>query len=185
MVVAVADGSELNALMAEAYAELRRLASFHLRSERRAHTLRPTELVHETYLRLLKQHSIDAECRVHFLSLASTIMRRVLVDHARRKKRAKRGSGVQPVTLDRILTETRFGSEPEIVDILALEEALNALSLNDPDQARIVEMHFFGGLTFEEVAQVQAVSLRTVMREWKFARTWLYQHMKEGNHENR
>ncbi len=171
------NSKDLNALTAEAYAELRRIAAYHLQGERRNHTLRPTELVHEAYLRLQKQHSLRSTDRLYFLSLASTLMRRVLVDHARRRRRKKRGDGQEHLPLDTICAETQFGSETTLVDILMLDASLEDLGRLDPDQVRIVELHFYGGLTFEEIAQLLDVSLRTVTREWRFARTWLFNRL--------
>lgn len=170
--------TRLDSLMPKAYAELRRLAAYHLRLERSGHTLRPTDLVHEAYLRLRQQHSIDAASRVEFMSLASMMMRRILVDHAKRRGRQKRGNGVADVPIDDAAARTQIDIAEQQVDVLALEEALVKLAKLDPRQVQIVEFHFFGGLTFDEIAELLGVSLSTVMREWRLARNWLYLQLK-------
>lgn len=171
---------DLNRFVAEVYTELKRLAAYHLQNERPNHTLRPTELVHEVYLILRKQHSLKPQDRTHFISFASTIMRRVLVNYAIRRKRKKRGEGKSDVGVEEIEQPTIIEFEQNQVDIIALEGALNKLAERDVRQVKIVEMHFFGGLTFEEIADVLGLSSRTVMREWRFARTWLYSRLNSN-----
>jgi len=164
--------------MPKAYAELRRLAAYHLRFERPGHTLRPTDLVHEAYIRLRRQHSIEGFSRVQFMSLASLMMRRILVNHARRRGRQKRGDGVVDVPIELADGRTQIGFADHQVDILALEEALVRLAKFDPRQVQIVEFHFFGGLQFDEIAELLGISRSTVMREWRLARNWLYLQLK-------
>ncbi len=168
---------DLDKLIPEVYAELKRLAAYHLRRERPNHTLRPTELVHEVYLQMVKQHSLDLQDRVYFVSLASTIMRRVLVNYAKNRNRKKRGDGQEKLSFDEAEEKTLIDVEQNQIDVIALEESLNELAKRDERQMKIVEMHFFGGLTFDEIAGVFDISLSSVMREWRFARSWLYKHL--------
>lgn len=151
------------------YDELRRLAQGYISAERSGHTLEPTALVHEAYLRLVELDRLDWRGRAHFLGLAARVMRQVLVDHARRHRAAKRGGGGRRVTLD----DAAWAPEPRPTDVLKLEEALRELQEVDPEKCRIVELRFFGGLTVEETAEVLGVSPRTVKRGWRAARTWL------------
>ena len=152
------------------YGELRRLAAGYLSRERPGHTLQPTALVHEAYVRLRNQRQIDWANRAQFIGLAAVMMRRILVNHARDRIADKRGAGAEHVPLT--LAGEGIGA-PE-VNLLDLHEALNDLSETDPRKAQIVELKFFGGLTTEEIAETLAVSTATVERDWKFARAWLY-----------
>lgn len=152
------------------YNELRRLAAGYLRRERPGHTLQPTALVHEAYVRLLDQRQIDFTNRAQFVGLAAVMMRRILVNHARDRIAAKRGGGAEHVSLT--LAGEGIGA-PE-VDLLDLNEALTDLSESDPRKGQIVELKFFGGLTTAEIAELLGVSVATVERDWKFARAWLY-----------
>ena len=161
------DRAALEKLMPVVYEELRRLAAAHLRSERSDHTLQPTALVHEAYLRLADQRSVEWANRAHFFSIAARIMRRILVDHARRRRALKRDGGGLRLTLAEASTEDRG---PEL---LALDTALTSLEALDPRQARIVELRFFGGLSVEETAEAAGISTATVKREWRTARAWL------------
>ena len=165
-----ADGDEaaLDRLMPLVYHELRRIADRALGRERRGHTLQATALVHEAYLRLVQQHSAQFQNRVHFFAVASHVVRRILVDHARRRARHKRGGGEAPLALDMDVAD-----DASSVDALVLDDALGRLAALDPQQARIVEMRFFGGLTVEETADVLRVSPSTVKRDWSMARAWL------------
>jgi len=156
-------------LIPQIYGELRQLAARYMRRERRNHTLQPTALVHEAYERLVQQPQIPWQSRAHFYATASQLMRHILVDHARAHQAAKRGGIQHQVTLD----ETVLPATEQSVDILALHEALERLAKYDARQSRIVELHFFGGLTFEEIALVLCVSDRTVKRDWSMARAWL------------
>jgi len=149
---------------------LRRQASHHLRRERRDHTLQPTALVNEAFLRLVKQRDARYENRVHFFTIAAQCMRRVLVDHARSRRAGKRGSGAALVSLTDVLDPAASRD----VDILALDDAMKDLATLDPQKSRIVEMRFFAGFSVDEVADALAVSPRTVAREWRLARAWLF-----------
>jgi RNA polymerase sigma-70 factor, ECF subfamily len=156
------------------YEELRRIARLYLRRERPGHTLQPTALVHEVYFRLIDQRRVDWRNRAQFLGLAASMMRRVLVNHARDRAAARRGGGAEKVSL-------RFADEPAEgtgVDVLALSHALDRLAEIDERKARVVELKFFGGLTTEEIGHVLDISTATVEREWSFARAWLYQTLE-------
>lgn len=152
------------------YQELHRLAAGKMRFERGNHTLQPTALVHEVYLRLADRTDPNWGDRGHVLGLAATVMRHILVDHARAHVRGKRGGGQVQVTLVEDLAGDATSS---IADVLAVDDALTRLAEFDPRQARILEMHFFGGLTYEEIALQVDVSVRTVRRDWTMARAWL------------
>ena len=156
-------------LIPQIYGELRQLAARYMRHERRNHTLQPTALVHEAYERLIQQPQIPWQNRAHFFATASQLMRHILVDHARKRQAAKRGGIQQQVTLDEAILPVTDHS----VDVLALHEALERLARFDARQSRIVELHFFGGLTFEEIAEVLNMSERTVKGDWSMARAWL------------
>ena len=163
------DRDPVDALSILVYAELRRVAELFLRHERKNHTLEPTALVHEAYLRLAHDPAFASLERDRFLALAARVMRQVLVDSARSREASKRGGGIQPITLEGRDAATFEGG----VDLLALDEALETLATLDERQHRIVEMRFFGGMTVEEVARVLSVSKRTVEAEWTLARAWL------------
>jgi RNA polymerase sigma factor (TIGR02999 family) len=158
------------------YDELRRRAANHLRRDRRDHTLQPTALVHEAYMRLLGQRGVDWQSRAHFLALASRMMRRVLVDHARIRGAAKRPAAELRVTLDSDFATV----DPRGCDLLLLDQALSELARLDPRQGSFVELHYFGGLTEEEVAFAMSVSRSTVARELRSAKAWLYRRMTSG-----
>src|SRR5688572_19572005 len=152
------------------YAELRRLAASYLSRERQGHTLQPTALVHEAYVRLIDQRQIDWTNRAQFIGLAAVMMRRILVNHARDRVADKRGAGAEHVPLT--VAGDPMGA-PE-VDLLDLHDALDRLAELDRRKSQIVELKFFGGLTIEEIAETVQVSHATVEREWKFARAWLF-----------
>jgi RNA polymerase sigma-70 factor (ECF subfamily) len=156
------------------YEELRKLARYFLASERGSHTLQPTALVHEAYLRLIDQRSVDWRNRAHFLGVAATMMRRILINHAQAHKAAKRAGNVDVLSL-----EDAFGvfTDPR-VDLLHLNFTLDRLTEMDPQQGRVVELRYFGGLSIEETAEVLSVSTATVKREWSTARLWLLQQME-------
>ncbi len=156
-------------LMALVYDDLRRIAAWQLQTERPEHTLQPTALVHEAYLKLAGQSPIDWQNKSHFFALAAQVMRHILVDHARTKQRDKRGGGLANVALDEAL-ELSHPSEPGLVE---LDEALNSLARQDPRKSRVVELRYFCGLSIEETAEVLAVSPATVRREWTMAKAWL------------
>jgi RNA polymerase sigma factor (TIGR02999 family) len=155
------------------YGELRRLAGNYFRGERPGHTLQPTALVHEAYLRLSDLKEIDWQNSGHFFAIAAQMMRRILIDHARSHRSEKRGGGWHAVELETV----SIGSAQPFDHLLALDEALERLSHLDPRQARIVELKFFGGLTEEQVAIALGVSTRTVKRDWRLAKAWLYQEL--------
>ena len=163
------DRGALERLMPLVYGELRQLAASHLRSERGDHTLQPTALVHEAYLRLVGQRSVSWANRAHFFGIAAQMMRRVLVDHARRRLAAKRSPG----TLRIDLGEETAAAPDRAPELLALDRALTELERLDPRQARVVELRFFAGLSVEETAEVAGVSTATVKREWRTARAFL------------
>jgi RNA polymerase sigma factor (TIGR02999 family) len=163
-------------LMRVVYDELRRRAAAYLRSERAEHTLQPTALVHEAYLRLVGQQRIVWQNRAHFFGVAAQMMRRILVDHARGHRRGKRGGGAVKVTLD----DRAGGVTPRDCDLLALDLALEELMAVDPQQGRIVELRYFAGLSEAQVADVLGVSRSTVTREWQIAKGWLYRRVQHG-----
>jgi RNA polymerase sigma factor (TIGR02999 family) len=169
------DQAALEKLMPLVYDELRRLASNYLRRERAGHTLQPTALVNEAYLKLVDQRHARWQNRAHFFGISAQLMRRILVDHARQHQAAKRG-GSQQQRLS-ITSAERVVKQPEI-DLLALNEALDELALIDPQQAQIVELKFFGGLSIEETAEVLGISHATVERDWKMARAWLRRELE-------
>jgi RNA polymerase sigma factor (TIGR02999 family) len=165
-------------LMVEVQRELRRLAASYLKRERGGHTLQPTALVNEAYLRLLPQRSVAWENRAHFFGIAARMMRRVLVDHARRRCAVKRGDGVMdPISLAGVPAPA---PGIDAVDVLALHDALTALAALDARQAAIVEMKYFGGLTVEEIAEALKISVSSVQREWTTAKIWL-RHRMQGH----
>jgi RNA polymerase sigma factor (TIGR02999 family) len=163
------DASARDELFAHVYSDLRRRAARYLRRERREHTLVPTALVHETYLRLVDQTRASWKNRAQFFGVAAETMRRVLVDHARRRARDRRGGGWTRLHLDDALGAFQARG----VELLALDEALTALAAFDIQQARIVELRFFAGLSVEDAAAVLGISTPTVKRDWKLAKTWL------------
>jgi RNA polymerase sigma factor (TIGR02999 family) len=155
------------------YGELRRLAASYLRKERSDHTLQPTALVHEAYLRLRDVRGIDWQSRAHFFALAAQLMRRILVDHARAHRASKRGGSREPVALDDALVF----SPPRAEQFVALDEALTRLAKRDRRQSQIVEMRFFGGLDEQEIASLLGISTRTVKRDWRIAKAWLFREL--------
>jgi RNA polymerase sigma factor (TIGR02999 family) len=163
------DRGALDRMIPLVYAELRRIAARSLRAERTSHTLQPTALVNEVYLRLIDVRRMSWRNRTHFLAMSARLMRRVLVDFARSRQYQKRGGGVLKVSLD----EAHGVSTERGQDLVALDEALTTLSAIDERKARVIEMRFFGGLTVEETAAVLDVSRETVLRDWRLARAWL------------
>jgi RNA polymerase sigma factor (TIGR02999 family) len=168
------DAKAQERLMALVYDDLRRRAAAYLRRERGGHTLQPTALVHEAYLRLLEQDRVVWQNRAHFLAIAASMMRRVLVDHGRRQKARKRGGAGTRVTLDEGFSPVA----PRGLDLLALDEALVELAALDEQQARIVELRAFGGLSVEETAEAIGMSPATVKRHWAFALAWLQRRLR-------
>jgi RNA polymerase sigma-70 factor, ECF subfamily len=158
------------------YDQLRKLAASQFERERHDHTLQPTALVHEAYIRLVGQRHVRWQNRAHFIGLAARLMRRILIDHARSHHAAKRGGSQQRIPLD----ESLPGREPDSLDIIALDAALQRLSALDPQQGRIVELRFFGGLTVEETALVLEISPATVKRDWSLAKAWLHREIRKA-----
>jgi len=171
------DGNQkaLDTLMPLVYNELHRLAHHYLRKERAGQTLQTTDLVHESYLRLVDQHRVRWQNRAHFFGVAAQLMRRILVDRGRRHKRIKRGGGAPIISLE----EAAVVSRQPAVDILVLDEALTRLAEIDGRKAQIVELRFFGGLSVEETAHFLKVSPITVEREWKMAKAWLHRELSD------
>lgn len=165
------------ALVPLVYDELRRIARRCLAKQRSGHTLEPTALVHEAYLRLAGRDSIPWNDRVHFFAVASQMMRQILVDHARKKGAAKRGAGK---TISLMADEISSPAQQPNLDVLALDSALTRLASFDPRQSQIVELRFFGGLSIEKAAEIVNISPATAKREWATARLWLHQAMTDG-----
>ena len=167
------DRAAFDQLLPLVYDELRKVAARRLRHERANHTLQPTALVHEAYVKLIDQDRVQWRNRAHFFAIASRLMRRILVDHARAHGAAKRGGGDPMVSLD----DAGDVAREQDVSLLALDDAVAQLETLDPQQAKIVELRYFGGLTIEEVAAVVGVSPATVGREWNVAKAWLYREL--------
>jgi RNA polymerase sigma factor (TIGR02999 family) len=169
------DPNAASKLMPLIYDELRRLAGSYMRREREDHTLQATALVHEAYLKLVEQRSVNWQNRAHFFGVAAQLMRRILVDHARGHLRQKRGGENQKVSLD----EALVFAETQADELVAVDDSLNQLAKIDPRQARVVELRFFAGLNVDEAADVLGVSAKTIKREWSVAKAWLYADLKE------
>ena len=165
----------LDDLLPVVHNELRRQAARYLRRERQNHTLQPTALVNEAFIRLVDQRNVRWQNRAHFFGVAAQAMRRILIDHARTQQRIKRGGVQQNVTLD----EGMLATEARSIDVLALDEALTRLASIDERQARVVELRFFAGLSVEETATVMAISTATVKREWSMAKAWLHVQLSQ------
>jgi RNA polymerase sigma-70 factor, ECF subfamily len=161
-------------LMALVYGDLRKLAAWQLQSERPDHTLQPTALVHEAYLKLAAQNPVEWQNKAHFFALAAQVMRRILVDYARTRQREKRGGPRTKIALDDAL----HLSSPSDPELIALDDALSALAEKDPRKSLIVELRYFGGLSIEETAEALDVSSTTVKREWTMAKAWLRREMR-------
>jgi len=159
------------------YDELKRLARGYMRRERPDHTLQTTALVHEAYLKLVRQRRTDWQCRSHFFAIAARVMRRILLDHARGHLRRKRGGARQILPLNEALTFSPEQSE----DLVKLNEALERLSAIDPRQSKIVELRFFGGLTVEETSGILGISPKTVKRDWSMAKAWLHGELRRSH----
>jgi RNA polymerase sigma factor (TIGR02999 family) len=167
------DKAALDALLPLVYEELRNQAARYLRRERVGHTLQTTALIHEAYLKLVDQKNVHWQNRAHFFGIAAQLMRRILVDHARSKKRAKRGGSDIRVSFN----EANMLGQAKDLDIVALDEALERLAAIDEQQSRIVELRFFSGLTVEETAEVLSISPATVKRDWSMAKAWLHREL--------
>ena len=170
------DSEALDRLIPLVYQELRQLARHHMRKERAGHTLETTALIHEAYLRLIDAKQVQIKNRAHFFGVSARLMRQILVDAARARGYEKRGGGAQQVSLDAALTVTQ---KPE-ADLLAIDEALSALATLDLRKSQVVEMRFFGGLTEAEIATVLDVSIETVKRDWRLAKSWLRMKLDGG-----
>jgi RNA polymerase sigma factor (TIGR02999 family) len=164
----------LDKLMPVVYDELRRQAARYLRREQAGHTLQTTALINEAYMRLVDQRNVEWQNRAQFFGIAAQMMRRILVDHARTKKRAKRGGSDIKVSL----ADVTIPIEERDLDVIALDEALTRLAAIDEQQSRVVELRFFSGLTVEETAEVMGISPATVKRDWSMAKAWLHRELK-------
>jgi RNA polymerase sigma factor (TIGR02999 family) len=170
------DDSALDALAPMIHQELHRLAARQMAGERPGHILQPTALVNEAFMRLVNWKDVQWQNRAHFFGTAAQIMRRVLVDMARTRGRAKRGRGQVHVSL----SEAAGKASPHSADLVALDDALKSLEAIDPRKSRVVELRYFGGLSLEEAAHVMDVSVATVRRDWSMARAWLYRELSRG-----
>jgi len=164
----------MDELFPHIYAEMHRQAAAYLRHERVNHTLQPTALVHEAYLRLIDQREVKWQSRTHFFAVASQVMRRILVDYARRRHRQKRGGTDEDLPLEEALVAAADNAN---IDLVALDEALNRLEKFDPQQARIVELRYFGGLSLDETARTLDISRATAARDWQVAKAWLHREI--------
>ncbi|MGH9841284.1 MAG: sigma-70 family RNA polymerase sigma factor [Blastocatellia bacterium] len=171
------DREALEELTPLVYEELKKIAEGYLRRERADHTLQPTALAHEAYIKLIDQQHVRWQNRAHFYGIAAQAMRRILVDHARARLAGKRGSGGAVVSLD----EAVDISDERASQLLALDEALKTLAELDPQNSRVVELKYFGGMTLEETAEVLGISRATVIREWKMAKAWLYGELNQSS----
>jgi RNA polymerase sigma-70 factor, ECF subfamily len=172
------DEAALERLTPIVYQDLRRLARRYMAGERAGHTLQTSALINEAYVRLLECREIEWQDRVHFLAVCAQLMRRILVDHARRRN-AKRGGNVPHLALEEAL---ELGPSSRARDLAALDDALNALAEFDPRKAKVVELRFFGGLTTEETAEALGISPGTILRDWNTAKAWLYREMSGPRH---
>lgn len=170
------DKAALDKLVPVVYQELRRLAAYYMRRERPGHTLQTSALVNEAYMRLVDYSQMRWQSRAHFFAVAAQAMRRILVEHARKRHFAKRGGGAIKVSFD----EAAIVSQEQASELVALDDALTSLEAMDQRKARIVELRYIGGLNIEETAEVLAISPATVQREWRAAKAWLYRAIKEG-----
>lgn len=175
--VSACGGAEIDRLMPAVYEELRRLAERHLRNERRNHTLQPTALANEAYLKLVRQESVHWRDRMHFFGAAGQAIRRILVDHARGRNRQKRAGQRVSLALDHLAIQPNR----ENWDFVALDEALSRLAVDAPRKARVVELRFLSGLTAENTAAILGVTVRTVERDWRYARAWLFRELERDD----
>jgi RNA polymerase sigma factor (TIGR02999 family) len=171
------DPRALDKLMPLVYDELHRLAARYMRRERPDHTLQPTALIHEAYLRLADQRNLQWQNRAQFFAIAAQLMRRIVMKHAHRRHAAKRGGAARKLSIDEAIDLSR----ERAADLIALDDALTSLATIDPQEGRIVELRFFGGLTVEETAEVLGVSSATVKREWRTAKAWLRKEVASNN----
>lgn len=173
MLLELTDGNQevVNQILPHIYDELRRLASSYLRRERSNHTLQPTALVHEAYMKLIDQNRVQWQNRAHFFGIAAQVMRRILMDHARKHTAEKRGGDAELLPIEE---EILIVSHDKSAELVALDDALEVLAAIDPQKAKIVELRYFGGLSIEETAEVMSVSVPTINRQWRMAKAWLY-----------
>ncbi len=174
------DKEALDQLMPIVYDELRRQAARYLRREQAGHTLQTTALIHEAYVRLVDQRNVQWQNRAHFFGIAAQLMRRILVDHARTKKRVKRGGSNVRVSLG----DATVAVKGQDLDVVALDEALERLAQIDEQQSRVVELRFFSGLTVEETAEVMGISKATVKRDWSMAKAWLHRELSGDTNQD-
>lgn len=181
LLVSWSDGDRvaLDKLVPLVYQEMRRLAHHYMRRERAGHTFQTTALVNEAYMRLVDYRRMRLQSRAHFFAIAAQVMRRILIEHARSRKFAKRGGGARQVSLD----EAAVVSAQRSAEVIAVNDALTELEAWDPRKGRVVELRFFGGLNIEETAEVLNISPTTVQREWRSAKAWLYRAIGEGERE--
>ena len=171
------DRAALEKLTPLVYDELRRLASHFLRGERRDHTLQGTALVHEAFIRLVGQSDLEWQSRAHFIGVAARLMRQILVDHARKHTAAKRGGGEQPLSIE----AAAIFSPQRAANLIALDDALQALAQFDPRKSRIIELRYFGGLSIEEIGEVESIAVATVRRQMRTAEAWLHREMTNSS----
>lgn len=179
MLLELTEGNQevVNKILPHIYDELRRLAGGYLRRERSDHTLQPTALVHEAYMKLIDQNRVKWKNRAHFFGIAAQVMRRILLDHARKHQADKRGGEAEILPLEE---EILVVSHDKSAELIALDDALEALAQLDPQKARVVELRYFGGLSIEETAEVTGVSVPTVNRQWRMAKAWLYSQLAKN-----
>ncbi len=170
------DSAASEGIVALLYPELRAIAAHYLKSERRSHTLQPTALVHEAFLKLVDQKDADYRSRGHFMAIAAMVMRRILVSHEEKRRAAKRGGGAARFPL----TEEMASRDERGIDLIALDEAMNKFAQRDPRKAKVVEQRFFAGIDMSQIAENLGVSLSTVKRDWEYARTWLMREIDCG-----
>jgi len=170
------DKEALDKLVPLVYAELRRIARRHMGRESPGHTLQTSALINEAYMKLVDRRNVQWQDRAHFFAVAAQVMRHILIDHARSRHYAKRGAGARKVSLE----DTAVLSNERAADLVALDDALNALAAIDPRKSRIIELRFFGGLSIEETAEILKIAPVTVTREWRAARAWLRREMSSG-----
>jgi RNA polymerase sigma factor (TIGR02999 family) len=176
MLIELTDGNEdvVNQILPHIYDELRRLAGSYLRRERADHTLQPTALVHEAYMKLIDQKRVKWQNRAHFFGIAAQVMRRILLDHARKHQAEKRGGEFEKLPIEE---EILIVSHDKSAELIALDDALQELAKLDEQKARIVELRYFGGLSIEETAEVVGVSVPTINRQWRMAKAWLFSQL--------
>ncbi len=176
MLIKLTDGNQdiVNQILPHIYDELRMLAGSYLRRERVDHTLQPTALVHEAYMKLIDQRQVQWQNRAHFFGIAAQVMRRLLMDHARKHTADKRGGVVEKLPLEE---EILIVSHDKSAELIALDDALQTLGAMDEQKAKIVELRYFGGLSIEETAEVMNVSVPTINRQWRMAKAWLYSEL--------